>query len=182
MKKWLALLLVFMMLLSVSALAASAEPSGEASGDAGAWDAYLAYAAAAITAQEEPDFLDMSLNALYNESNEADPNGWPFDMFVESRALFVSFEEFVETIYVPGNASGEPSGEASDEESSWNSYLAYAAAAITAQEEPDFLDMALNSLYNESNEADPDGWPFDMFVGRGLFVSYADYMATIYGK
>lgn len=178
MKKILAILLALMMLLSVSALAASEEPSAEPSAEANTWAAYLEYAAAAITAQEEADFLDMSLNALYNESNEADPNGWPFDMFVESRALFVSFDEFMKTIYVAEESSGEPSGE----ESSWDSYLAYAAAAITAQEEPDFLDMALNSLYNESNEADPNGWPFDMFVGRGLFVSYDEYMATIYGK
>lgn len=63
---------------------------------------------------------------------------------------------------------------------SWQAYLDYAADVIRADEEEGFVDMALNTLLTESNEADPDGWPFEMFVGRGLFVSYDEFLATIY--
>ena len=63
----------------------------------------------------------------------------------------------------------------------WGMYLDYAADMIRASEEPGFVDQALDTLYNESNERDPDGWPFDMFVAaRGLFLSYADYLSTVY--
>ena len=63
----------------------------------------------------------------------------------------------------------------------WGMYLDYAADQIRASEEPYFVDMALETLYNESNEKDPNGWPFDMFVGsRGLFLSYEDYLSTVY--
>ena len=81
-----------------------------------------------------------------------------------------------------GGASGEldVSGSAISG-NPWGMYLDYAADAIRASEEPEMVDMALDTLYNESNEKDPDGWPFDMFVGsRGLFLSYADYLSTVY--
>ena len=63
----------------------------------------------------------------------------------------------------------------------WGMYLDYAADQIRASEEPEMVETALDTLYNESNEKEPDGWPFDMFVAdRGLFLSYEDYLNTVY--
>ena len=81
-----------------------------------------------------------------------------------------------------GGASGEldMSG-AAVSGNPWGMYLDYAADAIRASEEPEMVDSSLETLYGESSEKDPDGWPFDMFVGsRGLFLSYADYLSTVY--
>ena len=137
------------------------------------WALYLDYAEDMIRASEEPDFVDQALETLYNESNEKDPDGWPFDMFVESRGLFDSYEDFLAKVFPDAlTASEEPTSGGT----TWEDYLAYAEAAIRAQEDPNYVDMALDTLYNESNENDPNGWPFDMFVAaRSLFVSYEDF-------
>lgn len=79
------------------------------------WQAYIDYAADVIRSDEEEGFVDMALNTLLTESDESDPDGWPFEMFV-GRGLFVSYDEFMDTIY-EDSSSGEPSGEASDEPS-----------------------------------------------------------------
>ena len=72
------------------------------------WGMYLDYAADVIRASEEPASVEMSLDMLYNQSNERDPNGWPFSLFVGNRGLFLSYEDYLSTVY-----AGAPSGEAS---------------------------------------------------------------------
>lgn len=102
--------------------------------------------------------------------------------FVEPGVSAVAFDAETYDPSEGGNASGEldVSGGAISG-NPWGMYLDYAADMIRASEEPDMVDMALDTLYNESNEKDPDGWPFDMFVAsRGLFLSYEDYLSTVY--
>ena len=115
---------------------------------------------------------DMALGELDSVGFGNNVYAFPFEMFVNEFGG-ATYAEFI----AQGAASGEASGSA-ELADSWEAYLAYAEAAIRAQEEESFVDMALDSLYNESDPANPDGWPFDMFVGgRGLFVSYDEFVS-----
>ena len=102
--------------------------------------------------------------------------------FIEPGASAIPFDADSFDPSEKGGANGEldVSG-AAISGNPWGMYLDYAADRIRASGEPDLVDQALDILYGESNERDPDGWPFDMFVGdRGLFLSYADYLSTVY--
>ena len=102
--------------------------------------------------------------------------------FAEPGAAGVPFDEETYDPSEGGGAAGglDVTGSAISGDP-WGMYLDYAAAQIRASAEPDSVETALDTLYNGSNEKDPDGWPFDMFVGdQALFLSYEDYLSTVY--
>ncbi len=154
--------------------------------DSASWDAYIEYAADAITAQEEPDFLEMALDTLYNESNEADPDGWPFEMFV-GRGLFESYAIFLDSIYVEEAASGEASDEASGEVSyevtndTFGSYVSYIRKYLTEYSDPKLdeggREMALGELDTVDVGSDVTAFPFEMYVNEFGAMTFQEFMA-----
>lgn len=176
----LSLILVLTLALTLPALATGSE----------SWDAYIAYAEGVIRTDEEPDFVDMALNTLLTESSESDPDGWPFDMFV-GRGLFVSYDEFLDTIYVPETASDEPSGEASDESSAepvevtnetFGSYVAYLRKYMEEYSDPKLDDagkqMALGELDTVDVGSDVYAFPFDMFVNEFAAMTFDEFILS----
>ena len=103
-------------------------------------------------------------------------------VFMEPGASAVAFDAETYDPSEGGSSSGEldVSGSAISG-NPWGMYLDYAADAIRASGEPDFVEAALETLYHDSNEKDPNGQPFDEFVERlHLFLSYEDYLNTVY--
>ena len=164
-----ALLLILSLMLTVPALAAGSD----------SWEAYIAYAEQIIRENEEPDFVDMALNTLLTESNESDPDGWPFDMFV-GRGLFVSYSEFMDTIYVTETtASAEPADVTND---GFGSYVAYLRSYMEAYSDPKIdnagKQMALGELDTVDVGSDVYAFPFDMFVNEFAAMTYDEFIAT----
>lgn len=63
-------------------IAASGEPSGDASGEVKTFDGYVAYLDAYIRAVVEADFVDMALSDLYAATEQqAIAGDFPFEMF-----------------------------------------------------------------------------------------------------
>ena len=62
----------------------------------------------------------------------------------------------------------------------WDAYLVYCEGQIRGLLISSAVDMALNSLYNESDPDDPEGWPFTMLMNEGTVVSYSEFLDTIY--
>ena len=178
MKKFISFLLILALVPALSLPALAASPS---------WDAYIEYAADAITAQEEPDFLEMALGTLYTESNEADPDGWPFDMFV-GRGLFESYDVFLDTIYVEDTASGEASDEASGEIEyevtfqDFGAYVSYIRKYLTEYSDPKLdeagKEMALGELDTVDVGSDVTAFPFDMYINEFGAMTYNQFMAA----
>lgn len=174
------LVLVFVLMLSLPTLAAGSD----------SWVAYIAYAEQVIRANEEPDFVDMALNTLLTESSEADPDGWPFDMFV-GRGLFVSYDVFLETMFVPNEASGEASGETSEEASAepvevtnetFGSYVSYLRKYMEEYSDPKIDDagkqMALAELDTVDVGSDVYAFPFDMFVNEFAAMTFDEFILS----
>ena len=163
------LVLIFVLMLSLPTLAAGSE----------SWDAYIAYAEQVIREKEEADFVDMALSTLLTESNEADPDGWPFDMFVANRGLFVSYNEFMDTIYVPETASAEPAEVTAE---GFDAYVAYLRSYMEAYSDPKIDDagkqMALGELDTVAFGDDVTAFPFEMFVNEFAAMTYDEFMAT----
>lgn len=65
-------------------------------------------------------------------------------------------------------------------ETPWDAYIVYCDEQIHGLLMSNAIDMALNSLYTESNPDDPDGWPFTMLMNEGTVVSYSEFLETIY--
>ena len=172
-----ALLLALSLMLTVPALAAGSD----------SWEAYIAYAEQVIREDEEPDFVDMALNTLLTESNEANPDGWPFDMFV-GRSLFVSYDVFLDTMYVPEEASDEASNEASGEvvvevtNDTFGSYVSYLRKYMEEYSDPKIDDagkqMALGELDTVDVGSDVYAFPFDMFVNEFSALPFDEYILS----
>lgn len=173
----LCLLVVLSLALTLPALAAGSD----------SWQAYLDYAADVIRSDEEESFVDMALNTLLTESNEDDPDGWPFDMFV-GRGLFVSYDEFLNSIYEEP-ASDEPSGEASGEASeetfevtndTFGSYVSYLRKFMEEYSDPKLdeggREMALAELDTVDVGSDVYGFPFEMFVNEFGALTFDEFM------